>query len=61
MPFIIGRVFAEVQSLIKVKLALSLEPLGILCILIDTDKLQPKVLPTIIFHTIWSKFCRGQN
>ena len=29
MPFVAGRGFAEVQILIKVKLALSLEPFGI--------------------------------
>ena len=29
MPFVIGRGFAEVQILTKVKLALSLEPFGI--------------------------------
>ena len=31
------------------------------CLHIDIDKLQPKVLPNIVFHTVWSRLCRGQN
>ena len=57
----ISRGFAKVQILIKVKLAVSLEPsfwniLIKFCIHTDIDELQPKVLPNVIFHTIWSGF-----
>ena len=52
-----------VHLLMKVKLVLSLDPFGIVkfCIHIDIDKLQPKALPNVIFHTIWPRLCRSQN
>ena len=52
-----------VQLLMTVKLVLSLDPFGIVkfCIHIDIDKLEPKALPDVIFHTIWPRQCRSQN
>ena len=38
--------------LLKVKMTIYLKPF---------DKLPPKVLPNVTFHTIWSRLCRGKN
>ena len=64
MPFVIGRGFANVQILIKVKVALSQTFWNIsikFCIHVDIDKLQSKGLPNVIFHTTLSRLCRGKN
>ena len=52
MTFIIGGGFAELQTLIKLELAPSLELWNIRIIFsihTDIDKLQPKVLPNVVF------------
>ena len=59
MLFVIGRVFANVQILIK--LVLSLEPFGIFGIHIDIDKLQPKVLLNVIFIRFGRGFTEVKN
>ena len=64
MTFINGRAFADAQIFVKVELALTLElffNIWIFSIQINIDKLQPKVLPNVIFHTVWSRLCRVQN
>ena len=59
MPFVIGRRFAEVQILKKVRLVLSLEPFWNFLIKFCIHITMAEGLPNAIYHQ--SMLCRGPN